>query len=247
MWHNSDLLNRIATYLWMLNLLLMLGVSYGVVAHLANFDLREVRVSGDLQHVSREQIYLVLSQYPRISLLTLNLARFRLALSKLPWARTIEVRKQPSKGVLEVLIEEHQVLARWGDVGLVNNHGEVFYAASDAVLPIFYGQGSAVAEMTEHYEKLSHILQPAGLNIAELHLNARHSWHLLTNSSMLIVLGRFDIVARLKKFITAYSVNLSGLKNKIRYVDLRYPNGNGFAVRKPIPIEDSKDHSRKLS
>jgi cell division protein FtsQ len=50
-------------------------------------------------------------------------------------------RRWPDK--LEVVIEEHQALARWGNVALVNTHGELFYAATNKELPVFLGPGTA--------------------------------------------------------------------------------------------------------
>jgi cell division protein FtsQ len=51
------------------------------------------------------------------------------------------------------------------------------------------------------------------------------------DQGMLIVLGRVDVVNRLERFVKAYEHTISQLNVKVKYADLRYPNG--FAVRKP--------------
>jgi cell division protein FtsQ len=141
-------------------------------------------------------------------------------------------RRWPNR--LEVVIEEHQALARWGNIALVNTHGELFHAASDADLPVFYGPGDGVKEVAEHYGEFGELILPAKMKLTEITLTPRRSWQVTTNTGMVISLGREKMDMRLARFMQVYSKTYAGLKGDLKYVDLRYPSG--FAVRSPMAL-----------
>ncbi|MBX9675876.1 MAG: cell division protein FtsQ/DivIB [Methylotenera sp.] len=233
MWDKPRLLNWFANLLYAISVVLMLYALVFVVVHLPIFPLREVKIDGQLAHVNREQIKLIVAKHLKGNFFTLDLVKARDAFQKLPWAREVSVRRRwPDK--LEVAIEEHQALARWGNIALVNTHGELFQAATDAELPVFYGPGDGVMEVTKSYGSYSQILNKAYIRIAQVTLSPRRSWEIKTNKGLLIALGRVDMDARLNKFAGAYQSTLSQLNVQVAYADLRYPNG--FAVRKPAGL-----------
>ncbi len=234
MWDKPRLLNWIANFLFALSVVLFLYALLFVVVHLPIFPIREVKVDGQLAHVNREQIKLIVAKHLKGNFFTLDLIKTRDAFEKLPWARNVSVRRRwPDK--LDVAIEEHQALARWGNVALVNTHGELFQAATDAELPVFYGPGDGVLEVTKSYGNYSLILNKADIKIAQVTLSPRRAWEIKTNKGLKIALGRVDMDARLDKFARAYQSTLSQLNVKVAYADLRYPNG--FAVRKPTGLK----------
>ncbi len=233
MWDKPRLLNWFANLLYAISVVLMLYTLVFVVVHLPIFPLREVKIDGQLAHVNREQIKLIVAKHLKGNFFTLDLVKTRDAFQKLPWAREVSVRRRwPDK--LEVAIEEHQALARWGNIALVNTHGELFQAATDAELPVFYGPGDGVMEVTKSYGSYSQILNKANIKIAQVTLSPRRSWEIKTDKGLLIALGRVDMDARLNKFAAAYQSTLSQLNVQVAYADLRYPNG--FAVRKPAGL-----------
>lgn len=230
MWDKPTLLNWIANLLFALSVVVMLYAALYVVVHLPIFPLREVKVDGQLSHVSREQVKLIVAKHLKGNFFTLDLVKARDAFEKLPWARNVSVRRRwPDK--LEVVIEEHQELARWGSIALVNTHGELFHAASGSDLPVFFGPGDGVVEVASQYDEFSKTLKNANLEIASLALTPRRAWQITTRNGIVIELGRVEMAPRLQKFVSVYSNTLAGLNKKITYADLRYPNG--FAVRKP--------------
>jgi cell division protein FtsQ len=230
MWDRPALLNWIANLLFALSVVVMLYAVLFVVVHLPIFQLREVNVEGRLNHVSREQVQLIVAKHLKGNFFTLDLIKARDAFEKLPWARKVSVRRRwPDK--LEVMIEEHQALARWSSVALVNKQGELFHAASGSDLPVFYGPNDGVIEVASQYDAFSKVLKTAKLEIVTLALTARRAWQITTNNGIVIELGRNDMQTRLEKFANVYNSTIAGLNKKITYADLRYPNG--FAVRKP--------------
>ncbi len=150
MWDKPALMNAIANALYASRRLLVLSAAAMYVARLPAFSLREVRVGGELQHVTREQVENVVRRELKGGFFTLDLAAARAAFERLPWVRGANVRRQwPAR--LEVALEEHVPLARWGDAALVNTHGEVFEAAYDGELPVFVGPEGAAREIAIQY------------------------------------------------------------------------------------------------
>ena len=105
---------------------------------------------------------------------------------------------------LEVAIEEHVALARWRDTALVNDHGEVFEAATDARLPVFAGPEGSAAEMAAQYGVFAKLLASIGRAPAQLRLSERRAWELQLDNGDVLELGREDMAARLGRFATLY-------------------------------------------
>ncbi|CAG0995398.1 Cell division protein FtsQ [Anaerolineae bacterium] len=230
MWDKPAVLLWIANLLYALAAVLLMYAVLFVVVHLPIFPLKEVKVEGDLQHVTREQLKLIVNRHLQGNFFTVNLEQTRDAFQKLPWVRNVSVRRRwPDK--LEVTVEEHRELARWGNIALVNTHGELFHAASDSELPVFYGPGDGVHEVAEHFGVYTNLLEPTGMRVVQLALTPRRAWQIGTDKGMVIELGREAPEARLSKFAGAYAKTLGAAGVTVAYADLRYPNG--FAVRKP--------------
>jgi cell division protein FtsQ len=240
MWDKPTLLNWIANLLFALSVVVMLYAVLFAVVHLPIFPIREVKVDGDLSHVNREQVKLIVAKHLKGNFFTLDLVKARNAFEKLPWARNVSLRRR-WPDTLEVVIEEHQAMARWGTIALVNTHGELFHAASGSELAMFYGPGDGVVEVASQFGEFSKTLKKANLEIANLALTPRRAWQITTTNGMVVELGRVEMQPRLEKFVSVYSNTIASLNMKVTYADLRYPNG--FAVRRPIgakPAVESK-------
>lgn len=238
MWDKPTLLNWTANLLFAISVVVMLYATLYVVVHLPIFPLREVKVEGQLNHVNREQVKLIVAKHLKGNFFTLDLIKTRDAFEKLPWARNVSVRRR-WPDTLEVVVEEHQALARWGTIALVNTHGELFHAASSSELPMFYGPGDGVMEVAANFIEFSKAFENTNLEIANLALTPRRAWQITTTNGMVMELGRVEMLPRLKKFVNVYSNTIAALNMKVTYADLRYPNG--FAVRRPVnakPVED---------
>lgn len=229
MWNKPQILNWCANLLFSVAVVIVLYAALFVLVHLPIFPVHEVRVEGKLKHINQEQVRLIVGKYLKGNFYTLNLQRTRDAFEKLPWARKVSVRRKwPDKIV--VTIEEHQAIARWGNIALVNQGGELFQAASDEALPTFYGPSNGVKEVTKGYFTFSKILVEINQSIQQLSLSSRRAWEITTADNKKIALGREDMQKRLKRFALAYQSAKSLKSEDWRYADLRYPNG--FALRK---------------
>jgi len=230
MWDNVRALTRTAGFLYGAAALLIIYGGIHYVVHLPVFPLREIRISGDVGHVTNEQVAEVITRELRGNFFTVDLAQARAAFEKLPWVRKVNVRRQwPDR--LEFAVEEHQPLARWGSTALVNAHGEVFEAAISSTLPVFFGPEGTAAEVVARYAEFDRLLAPIGRKVVLITLSARRAWQLRLDDGMVLQLGRENLEGRLARFISAYPRTVARLPQPPSHVDLRY--GNGFAVRTP--------------
>jgi cell division protein FtsQ len=230
MWDNPRLLNAAAGFLvGFAALALAAGAAYWV-AHSALFPVRVVELANGVRHAPRPQIEATLMRYGRGNFFALPIDQLRGALERLPWVRTAAVRRVwPDR--VEVLIEEHVVLARWGTDALVNTYGECFAGTAEGELPLFSGPAGSEAEVTRRYGHFSRLLAPLSSPIARLTLSARHAWQLTLANGMELKLGRDGDAAerRLGRYIDAYLSAPAKALPIGAVVDLRYPNG--FSVR----------------
>ena len=230
MWDKPEMLNAIASALLATALLLAAYATMHYVVRLPAFPLREVLIRGALAHVTPDQIEGIVQREVAGNFFTLDLTQARAAFEKLPWVRKADTRRQwPDR--LEVTLEEHVPLARWGNAALVNRHGEVFTAAYDSKLPVFIGPQDSVQEIALRYENFKRSLAAIGQVPAQVQVSARRAWQIRLDTGLVIELGRENIESRLERFIAVYDRTIFPLQRKLDYVDLRYPNG--FAVRIP--------------
>jgi len=228
MWDNAPLLRSIANALIFFCVCAVLYGAAFYTTHLPGlFPLQSVRLNEVPQRVEAAEVLRVVRNEVHGNFFTVDIERLRQSLEKLPWVRNVSIRREfPHR--LAVRLEEHQALARWNNIALVNQQGEVFVARSEQVLPGFTGQDGTEAEVTQHYAQFSQQLAALDLQVTQLALSPRHAWQLRLSNGMLLELGREDMQQRLARFVDVYPYSLAAVQGKVKYVDLRYRNG--FAV-----------------
>jgi len=230
MWDKPELLNAIANVLFGLAFLLALYAAFVFVVHLPVFPLREVRVASELKFVRRPEIEAIVKRDLQGTFFTIDLARARKGFESIPWVRKADLRRHwPDR--VEVRIEEHVPLARWGAMGLVSVQGEIFDAAYEGQLPVFNGPAGAAKEMAIQYAYFRKSLEPIGRAPVQVNVSARRAWSLRLEGGMTLELGRSDLENRLARFVQNYERAAMTLGRRMDHVDLRY--ANGFAVRVP--------------
>ncbi len=230
MWDRPDILNGTANALFAAAFFLIVYVMAHYVMRLPAFPLREVRITTELAHVTPAQVETIVAGELQGNFFTLDLARARAGFEKLPWVRKVNVRRQwPDR--LEVALEEHVPLGRWGSAALINTFGEPFAAAYDGQLPLFVGPPGSAKEIAIQYGYFQRSLAVIGLAPVQVRVSARRAWQVRLASGVTLELGREYVEARLDRFIAVYARTVGQLQRRINYVDLRYPNG--FAVGIP--------------
>lgn len=209
-------------------------VAGGALVARDGFPFRTLRIEGVFEHVSAGQVAGVVAPYAAAGFFATDVAAIKQALEALPWVSAAAVRRiWPD--VLHVTLVEQTALARWGEEGLVNPQGEVFFPspgeageAGQGDLPVLAGPSlRAAPQVVERYRGLSRVLRPLGLGIRRLSMDARHSWQLTLSDGSRLILGRGETEARLRRFVRFYP-GLAREGNAAAIVDLRYTNG--FAV-----------------
>lgn len=240
MWDKPQLLTWLANLLTALALILFFYALVYLAVNSPLFPVRKIGVEGDLDHVTKKQLEYVIKNELKGTFFTLDLVKTRQAFEKLPWVRRVDVRRRwPDR--LEVNIEEHQAIARWGSDALLNSHGEIFDAASNEALPVFEGPHGSEKQVLEGYVQFRQSLAATGRQPTRVWLSARRAWRIELDRQLIVEVGREDATERVRRFAAAYSDSLARLELAVDYVDLRYPNG--FAVRMP----DYKPAESKLN
>ncbi|MEO8991440.1 MAG: cell division protein FtsQ/DivIB [Nitrosospira sp.] len=231
MWDNHQALASLANWLFALAALI---VGYPITQLMINsslFPLKEVSLgdsNGGLKHVTREQIDGAVRSAVAGNFFTVDLEATRKIFVELPWVRSASVRRIWPQG-LEVTLEEHVALARWGGDALVNFQGEIFNAASDEALPEFEGPEASASEMARQYAGFKKMLRPLQQNIARMNLSDRRAWRVHLDNGTILELGREQMGLRLERYVQVHDSSIMQLNRRLTYVDLRYPSG--FAVR----------------
>jgi cell division protein FtsQ len=239
MWDNPRMLNTAAGALVGVAAFVFLIVGVALLLRSPLLPITTVELTHSLARTTRAEIEAATHGRIGGNFFAVAPAQVRAGLEQLPWVRRVSVRRVwPDR--LEVTLEEHVVLARWGGVdddpqrqALVNTYGERFSGRSEEALPTFLGPAGSEREMARRYARFSAALAPLGTELERLVLTPRYAWQLRLASGLHVMLGRDaeGAEARLRKFVEAYPATLGAVPRSHEYVDLRYPNG--FALRVP--------------
>ncbi len=238
MWHKPQLLNALADLLTLVAAAALLGGMAVWLARVPSLPIKEVVFVESLVHTRRGEVEQVLSSALRGNFFSLDLNAVRLTLEQLPWVRRAQVRRVwPAR--LEVSVEEHRPLARWGEgqAEMVNSYGEVFAAlvpeSAAGHLPLLSGPPGTAREVLERYAEVSNLFSTVGERPVRLSLSSRLAWQVHLETGMRIEVGRdnpkLPLSARLKRFVEAYPELIGNQALRPEVVDLRYPNG--FAMK----------------
>jgi cell division protein FtsQ len=230
MWDNPRLLNAAAGFLVGMALLAFALAGVQLVLRSPLFALRAVEVRTPLREAPRDSVEAVIRGHVDGNFFAARIGELRDALEQLPWVRKVDVRRVfPDR--LEIFIEEHVAFARWGEVALVNTHGERFAGHARAALPLFIAPDGTEAEVTRRYQRFAALLAPLDSALERVVLTPRYAWQLRLGNGLQVMLGRDAELAeeRLQRFVEVYARTVGGVRQRHDYVDLRYPNG--FALR----------------
>lgn len=229
MWDNHQALDMLADWLFALAALAVVCLLGQWAIHLPLLPLNEVSVRGSngggaLRHVNRVQIFHAVRGEVVGNFLTVDLDAARRVFEKLPWVRAASVRRAWPQG-LEVVLEEHVPLARWGDGALVNRQGEIFNASSDEPLPVFEGPRDSSREMAQQHAVFTTLLQPLKQRVEQMELSPRRAWRVRLENGTVLELGREHMKKRVERYVRAHDQTVALLNQQLSYVDLRYPSG----------------------
>jgi len=194
------------------------------------FPVRTVKIIGVTNHVNHRLLRNTITAHLSRGMLWLNVEDLEDAVNQLPWIESAALtRKWPDE--IFIRITEQTPIAHWNNKQLLNNQGSVFTPDGSSTisnLPSLYGPNNLQNTVWEGYQVMNSILSTIGLKIISASMTSRQVWDVYLNNGIHLILGREDVVKRLKKFVLVYP-KIAGQANNIQYVDLRY--SDGFAVK----------------
>ncbi|HEY1991074.1 MAG TPA: cell division protein FtsQ/DivIB [Gammaproteobacteria bacterium] len=214
---------------------LVLVIGAGLLAWLARPllvgpKLTTLTLSGHLVHVDPAAVQRAVIPELGSGFFTTRVDRISGAVAALPWVASVSVRREWPHTLHIDLVEEVPV-ARWNGDGLLDAQGQVFVHNADqayASLPALSGRDDSAQDVLAQYDTLAGLLQPRGIAIVALSVDARGAATVELDDGIEVRLGREEAEQRLARFSAVALPALSAQLAAVAYVDMRYTNG--FAV-----------------
>ncbi len=207
------------------------------------FAFQGITVIGDVSHCNAATVRAHVVSRVKGTFFSMDLSSTRDAFEAIPWVRKAVVHRDfPNH--LRVKLQEHQVVAYWGDESeqrLLNSYGEVFDANTGEVeqssLPRLNGPKSQSALVLAGYRLIEPQFSALNMKIEALELSGQGSWQILLPGGATIEAGRGDadelstrtqvFLTTLSRVVASYSRPLSALES----ADLRHENGYAIRLR----------------
>ena len=191
--------------------------------------IKAIQVKGEFRNLDRESVEQALAKAIDGGFFGLDLKRLREAVMGAPWVADARItRVWPDRLVVDVT--EEQAIAHWGEQGLMNEQGKVFYPRKGLKkrLPLrFRGDDNKASLMLDFFVREQPRFRRQGLSIGAVILDKRGEWRLELADGTRIVVGKEDMDARIGRLLNACPV-LEQEPRRPQTVDLRYEQG--FAV-----------------
>ncbi|PIE25444.1 MAG: cell division protein FtsQ [Neptuniibacter caesariensis] len=228
---------------WTLSsLLIFLAVLWGIGQHLWQWldqPVTEISVEGKTRHLDRTRLATLIVERLKSNLLSVDLGEIQSVVNEHPWVRVAGVRRE-WPGTLAVQVEEEVPVARWGERGLLNHQGDIFWPELKEeyrLLPRLSGPALDTERVMSQFHDLNRMFQPVGLSVVSLNLEARGAWSLELNNHIRLVIGREKIKERLERFLDLYTITLSARAEEIELIDARYTHGVAVKWREKPELE----------
>ncbi|GLQ33258.1 cell division protein FtsQ/DivIB [Litoribrevibacter albus] len=193
--------------------------------------IQQVVISGDSSRLDVDKLKKTMLALGQQGFISADMTVLRNAAEEFGWVDTVKIQRFWPYGV-ELVVQEHVPVARWGNNALLSSEGEVFEVLDTEpfqVLPNLQSVEGRELEMMATYRDLSRLLSPVGLTIESLTRSSRGAWQLVCRNQLVLNLGRDQVSQKVSKFVTVYRLALHDKIEKIERVDLRYTNGLAVA------------------
>ncbi len=223
-------------------------IGHMTVNHFRNpgrFPIRTVVVEGAYQYTSQNQLkQRVLSQADR-GFFNLDISTIQQEVEDLPWVDRAYVRRIWPESI-NVLIEEHTPVARWGNEGLVSDKFKLFFpprlaSAQDVLLtemvgdlPVLHSPArrhAALLKLHRDTEPLFKAIEAPLMGIKE---DERRSVTLMLDGDVQVIIGHRLIAERIERFADIFRSYVAPVYDDVARVDMRYTNGFAMARKSEL-------------
>jgi len=189
--------------------------------------IKYVRIEGIYQYITKDQIKQILLKQVMTGFLNADMQAIQTELLDLPWIAHVNVRRiWPD--TIEVKVYEQYPIVRWGNIGLLNEQGDLFVPDNLVKfnkLPLLKGPKGTEKKLMQVMKEIQKELLTQTLELQEFEVNNRRAWTLKFAKGLELKLGKKQPLKKFNRFL----MTLPKLKKKrskaIVKVDLRYPNG----------------------
>lgn len=205
--------------------------TYARASQLVTRPISSIEVRGEFRFISKDTIYALMNEKTDGSFVNLNLREIKSRVEGVPWVESVNISRVWPDGIL-LKVREQKPIARWGETGFINQYGEIVRARELGELdslPVLFGDEKQGEEITRTYLDVAELLSANGVSLRGLFLDEKRAWTLQFNNDIEIILGRDDVIQKLRNFVYVYDKKLREHESDIEQIDLRYRSG--LAVR----------------
>ena len=236
---------RVAILAVVLCALAIFGLAVDYIFQPQRFPMKHISIKGDLQNMEPRQIRQAIAEVVASSnILRIDIAKAAVAAQALPWVEDATIKRR-WPDTLIVFVNERVIRARWNDEQWLDHQGIAVTLPDfkDSSLPLLRGPLGFEQEVLAKFQIWQSLVQPRGLQIAELVKSDRGSWEvyvrsvfgdvssgeqevqLMAPNNIRVILGSSQPQARFERFAKLYSEVFKSAGNWIMAVDMRYPDG----------------------
>lgn len=194
--------------------------------------IQQVKLTSELKQLTQDEIDQVLSTYVGSSFWEVELSQIQSDLTRLDWvSQAVVKRSWPDQ--LIISIEEQNPVARWGDNGLINDKGDVFFPSSVAEFENFVRLDGELLEASRILAKLAEfqaILDKLEWPISQLVESPDGGWQVQIMDGPVLLVAKEQDQSQLSRFVRAYEHLKDELRKSAQVYDLRY--SNGFSIKR---------------
>ena len=204
------------------------------------FPIRTVVVEGAYQHTSQNRLKeRVLSQADK-GFFNLDISTIQKEVEELPWVDRAYVRRIWPESI-NVLIEEHTPVARWGKDGLVSDKFKLFFpprlaSAEDALinnlvhdLPVLHSPTRRHAALLKLHQQAAPLFKSIEAPLMGIKEDERRSVTLILDGDVQVIIGHRLIAERIERFADIFRSYVAPVYDDVARVDMRYTNGFAMA------------------
>ena len=165
--------------------------------------IENVDVSGNIDAVDHDALKDIIRTHSAGGFLHVQMERLEQELEKLAWVHHASVKRY-WPDTLSVKVIQHTPIARWGDLGLMNTYGDLFFPNDIEpyqTLPMLYGEEVRAKELARTFENSMQQLKPLGLQLRGMFEDERQSKHLVLSDGLVISIGDGDVSKKINRFM----------------------------------------------